>query len=195
MESLNSIMSWLKTPAGKRVLENQERVDIETKRREWAAAIQAAEEKFAKVSPALSSAEKAAASRLEKIKKDAAQAIAEAEKAYDAAFRERQKAIAERDQIVNPLTVSLRETANPKIPELADRLERQRRNFFPEWEGEPNHAVRSTQRSIERAVVRINEIILHDLPNLELEILTDQEIDLRLQELEESIPEIKMEAL
>jgi hypothetical protein len=173
-----------------------------TQRKSWAAEIQRAEDEHRKVSPALWAEENKLREALEREQREAEARIKKAKAVYWEAQRARQKADEQRDAIVGPASASLRASASEKIYEFAKRLEQRRHeSSFPEreWARDPvtgrEVVVKSTLASLQIAVKRINEILRDDLRVVELEPLSDEELDERLNALEGSIPEIVMEKL
>jgi hypothetical protein len=185
-----------KTPIGRGIL-NREENDLIAQRKEWAETARRAEEEHQRVFPALIARENQARDELERITKEAEQMIEKAKKVFFRVQAERQKADALRDSKIDPAHNNLRRTASPKIGEYQRSLETRRASLSPQHEWEPrgdgrSTLVRSTAESVRDAVNRINRIIVDELPKLILEPLDDVELELRLQELDGSIPLIEM---
>jgi hypothetical protein len=196
MDLLNNLTERFKNSSIVRAFENEEAKELLARRKEWAEQIAKAAEEWQKVSPPLIAAEKGALESLQQAKQRAQEVIRKAEETYQKANRERSEANFRRDRETSAAEVNLRNTASPKIYQFSRKLEERRKNLSIENEwGRVNGAsvvVATTAGSIQAAALRINRIICDELPKLALEPLTEEELELRFRELEQSIPPIQM---
>ena len=174
--------------------------DLRIQRKFWAEAIQQAEAEHKKVHPALWQTECQARANIDSVKQKAAEMIKAAQAEYQGAQRARQKIDEKRDAVAGPCRINLQATQSPKIREFAERLEKRRRTTTSdrEWGRDATGrevCIASTWLSVKAAADRIGQILCHELRKVELEALTDDELDARLQDLEDSIPAPKMERL
>ena len=138
--------------------------------------------------------------KLEAVKKRAAEMIAEAERPYQQAVQDRSNACAQHDRVIATLEYDLCRTASPSIDKFAEELEQIRRSLtLSEQIGTTANGrqivTHSNAPSMQRAAVRIAEILCRELPRLKLEPLTDDELAEALQALRESVPKVVVEKL
>jgi hypothetical protein len=196
-----SILSWAKrAPTAVQALMEAENDHLHAQRAQWDRELKEAYAEHAAVFPALWAAEQTALERLEETKKKAAEMIQEAEKKYKQAQSERQRADEARDRKTGPLLTSLRKTAPEEIYEFRSKLEERRLALTPDKIFGKDQSGRqivthSNYRSIQAASLRILEIERELLPELQLKALSSEQLQQALDELERSIPEVKIEPL
>jgi hypothetical protein len=200
---LNAMVEWLTgTQEGQAVAaataakEEDRRL---AEREGWARQIRIANEQYEKLSPPLIATEQRTAQALEETKKKAADMIRDAERIHTEAKRARQKAGEDRDRDTLPAQAHLRRTASPKIIEFARELETRRRTLSVnnEWgrvaaSSTGEGVIASSADSVKAIVVRINEILCSEIARLELEPVSDEELEERFEALRRSIPQVEM---
>jgi len=201
---LETISEWFNRPAGQRFVKQVEHdhgIAVLEERRQWADQIRSAEEKYQSILPGLLKTEAELQQEREDLLKRHREELLQLDRRIDGARKKRDQATLERDRVVGPAERNLKTTVSSKIHEFWRALERRRQELGSgEHEFGTSHdgrqiMVRSSYPSLQRAALRILEIQRDVLQKLELEPLSDEELDARLAEIEASIPQVKMERL
>lgn len=166
----------------------------------WADQIKEIDDDYKRKHFALVEAEQRAKSALDSLEEEFSARLKNAAKALQAAQRARWEATEAYQQRTGPLLRNLRSTASSgRISQFRKELEDLRKAMEPQIEYSSNSSfkrpVRSTAASVRRAVDVVNRIIVDSLPIVEIEPLSDEELELRLSDLKTSIPKITMESI